>query len=219
VPSGFVPAFAEQVQLKQQGLRDSPVQKLTMIFVARLAGAKAVSHTDTSGRVDPALHRAFGFPGGAEPSVVADTLNAATAQDGADLRAAVAVLFRQHRQARQHDFTQDLLVLALDRSPLPTSARADGAERASRGRSRSRTGRTRVRGRATPSQETVWEAVRPGRTAERVPVVPAAIEQAERLVALDGDPDERRATRAGTDGRLDSRWGSTAAINWLLARG
>jgi hypothetical protein len=216
---GFFRPLVEQVHLKQKVLRYTPTQKLLMVFVALLAGAKAVAHADTTLRVDPALQRAFGLPGCAEQSVLADTLNAATDRDVADLRAAVETIFARYSQARRHDFRRDLLVLDLDRSPLPASARAEGAERAYLGRRRSRTGRRLVRVRAAGEQETVWEAVRPGRTAESLPVLQEAVTQAERLLGLDGDTAPARYRRARAEIRLDSGWGSTAAIDWLLGRG
>ena len=109
-------------------------------------------------------------------------------------------------------------MLDIDLSPLPTSERAEGSERASRGRSRSKTGRKRVLVRVAPSGETVWEAGRPGRTAEGLELLQEAVEQAERLLNLAGDM-AAQAQRARTQVRLDSSWGSTAAIKRLVARG
>jgi hypothetical protein len=216
---GILRLLADQVRIRQKALKYTPAQKLLMVLVAVLAGAKAVAHTGTTLRVDPALQRAFGLPGCADQSVLAETLNAADARDVADLRAAIDAIFRQHSQARRHDFERALLVLDVDLSPLPTSARADGADRAFMGRSRSRTGRKLVRVRAAPAGETVWEAVRRGTTAEGLPLLQEAIEQAERLLDLGGDDEPARGRRARTVVRLDSAWGSTAAIDWLLERG
>lgn len=47
-----------------------------MLLVAVLAGAKAVSHTATTVRLDPALISAFGLPGCAEQSSIAETRSA-----------------------------------------------------------------------------------------------------------------------------------------------
>jgi hypothetical protein len=135
--TGFFEALERQVKIKQKVLKYSPVQKLEMFFVGLLAGAKAVSHTATTVRVDPALVKAFGLPGCAEQSTIAETLNAATEQDVIDLQAAVAELFRAHSQVAQHDFAGDPLVLDVDLSPLPASAKAEGSERGYMGRSRS----------------------------------------------------------------------------------
>src|SRR5450755_4167603 len=86
VRSGFFAPLYERVRIRQKSLKYSPVQKLLMFVVGLLAGAKAVSHTDRTVRLDPALCAAFGLPGCAEQSAIADTLNAATAADAHLLR-------------------------------------------------------------------------------------------------------------------------------------
>src|SRR5919205_720848 len=214
----FAPLEA-RLHLKQKVVRYTPIQKVEMVFVALLAGAKAIAQTGTTLHVDPALQRAFGLPGCADQSVLAETLNAATDKDVAALRAAVEEIFQQHSQACHHDFTQDLLVLDIDLSPVPASRKAEGSERCSMGRCRSRTGRKLVRVRAGPYQETVWEAIRRGRTLEGLDLLKEAVQEAERVLGLAGDDDGTRAKRARTEIRLDSSWGSTAALNWVLLRG
>jgi hypothetical protein len=107
-----------------------------MFFVALLAGAKAVSQTNLSVRVDPALSTAFGLPGCAEQSEIAYTLDAATDADVSALHEAVAETFRRYSQARQHDFTKEALVLDLDLSPLPASRHAEESTRGYLGRCR-----------------------------------------------------------------------------------
>jgi hypothetical protein len=87
------------------------------------------------------------------------------------------------------------------------------------GRCRSKTGRKLVRVRAAQSQETVWETVVPGRTAESLPVLQEALTQAERLLGLGGEDEHAQARRARVEIRLDSGWGSTPMIIWLLSRG
>src|ERR671928_1772832 len=182
----FAPLEA-RLHLKQKVVKYTPIQKVEMVFVALLAGAKAIAQTGTTFRIDPAFQRAFGLPGCADQSVLAETLNAATDKDVAALRAAVEQIFQQHSQACRHDFTQDFLVLDLDLSPLPASRKAEGSERCSMGRCRSRTGRKLVRVRAGPYQETVWEAVRRGRTVEGLDLLKEAVAEAERILNLTGD--------------------------------
>jgi hypothetical protein len=190
-----------------------------MVFVSLLAGAKAIYQTGTTLRVDPALQAAFGLPGCAEQSVLADTLDAATDADVAALRHVVEASFIEYSQARRHDFTRAVLVLDVDLSPLPTSKHAEGATRGYMGRCRSKTGRKLVRVRAAESQETVWEAVLPGNTVETLAVVQQAVAAVERLLGVEGDSAEAQAKRARIEFRLDSGWGSEALINWLLGRG
>jgi len=215
----FFRPLEQRVQIRQKVLKYTPVQKLEMLFVGLLAGAKAVSHTATTVRVDPALISAFGLPGCAEQSVIAQTLNAATEQDVADLQAALGEIFGYYGQARRHHFKREVLVLDVDLSPLPASQRAEGSERGYMGRCRSKTGRKLVRVRAADTQETIWETVVSGRTAESLPVLQEAIQGAERLLGLEGESKQARAKRARTEIRLDSGWGGEAMITWLLSRG
>src|SRR5438067_751921 len=102
----FFRPLEDGVHLKQKVHRYTPAQKLEMIFVSLLAGAKAVYHTGTTLRTDPALPAAFGRPGCAEQSVLADTLDAATDADVAALRQVVEASFLQYSPARRHDFPQ-----------------------------------------------------------------------------------------------------------------
>ena len=81
----FFQPLEAHVKIEQKVLKYTPVQKLEMFLLGVLAGAKAVSHTDITVRIDPALISAFGLPGCAEQSSIADTLNAASEQDVADV--------------------------------------------------------------------------------------------------------------------------------------
>jgi hypothetical protein len=215
----FFQPLEAHVKMKQKVLKFTPVQKLEMLLVGVLAGAKAVSHTATTVRIDPALISAFGLPGCAEQSSIADTLSAATEQDVADVQAALDELFRSSSQSRQHDFTRDFLVLDVDLSPLPASSAAEGSERGYMGRCRSKTGRTLVRVRAAASQETVWETVLSGRKVESVPVLQEAIYAMEERLGLGGEDADTLKKRERTEIRLDSGWGSEPIITWLLERG
>jgi hypothetical protein len=215
----FFRPLEEGVKLKQKVRQYTPVQKLEMVFVSLLAGAKAIYHTGTTLRVDPALQAAVGLPGCADQSVLAETLNAATEADVAALRTVVEASFVEHSAARRHDCTEAVLVLDLDLSPLPASKHAEGSERGYMGRCRSKTGRKLARVRAAQYQEIVWEEVLPGRSVETLVVVQQAVAAAERLLDLAGDTPEAAAKRARTEWRLDAGWGSEGLINELLARG
>jgi hypothetical protein len=217
--TGFFAPLETQVQIQQKTLKYTPVQKLEMFFVALLAGAKAVSHTNTTLGVDSALCQAFGLPGCADQSVIAATLSAATEADVAALQAALAETFGRYSQAYRQNRAKALLVLDVDLSPLPASRHAEGSTRGYMGRCRSKTGRKLVRVRAAQSQETVWETVVPGRTAESLIVLQEAVTHAERLLGLEGEDESAQAKRGRVEIRLDSGWGSTSMITWLLARG
>jgi hypothetical protein len=226
--TGFFGPLEAELHLHQKTLKYTPVQKIEMLFVSLLAGAKAVAHSGLTLRVDHALQVAFGLPGCAEQSVLADTLDAATDEDVAALRRACDALFRQHsqtmRQVRQ-ELARTRLTLDLDLSPCPTGATAEGAERSYMGRYRSKTGRRLVRVRAAPYQEILWEDVRPGRTVESLAVLQEVVGAVEALLGLGdvlGDPfadEAARSLRTRVEWRLDSGWGAEELINWLLLRG
>jgi hypothetical protein len=216
---GLFKPLEAHMKIGQKVLKYTPVQKLEMFLVGVLAGAKAVSHTATTVRIDPALVSAFGLPGCAEQSSIAQTLNAATEQDVADMQAALDELFRAHSQSRQHDFERDFLVLDVDLSPLPASKHAEGSERGYMGRCRSKTGRKLVRVRAAASQESVWETVISGRMVESLPMLQEAIYAMESRLGLKGEDGETVKKRSRTEIRLDSGWGSEPIITWLLERG
>jgi len=65
-------------------------------------------------------------------------------------------------------------------------------------------GRQLVRVRAAPTQETVWETVVSGRTAESLPVLKEAIQGAERLLGLEGENEQARTKRARIEIREDA---------------
>jgi hypothetical protein len=216
---GFFRPLEVGIKLKQKVLKYTAVQKLEMVFVSLLAGAKTVAQTGTTLRTDPALQAAFGLPGCADQSVIADTLDAASEADVRDRRAVLATIFVQHSQARRHDFGQGLLVLDLDLSPLPASKTCEGSTKGYMGRCRSKTGRKLVRVRASQYGETVWEDVAEGRTVETLAVLQAAVAATEMLLGLDSEDEAAAAKRGRTEWRLDSGWGSDAMIDWLLVRG
>lgn len=216
---GFLDGLAEGITIGQKALKYTSAQKVVMLFASLLAGAKAVAHTGLTLRVDRALQAAFGLPGCAEQSVIADTLDAATGADVAALRGMAEAQFRRHSQTRRHDLVKNILVLDLDLSPLPTSKRCEGAERGYFGRCRSKTGRKLVRVRAADYDELVWEDVVPGKTAETLLTLQAAVQATERILGLDGADAATMAKRARLEWRLDSGWGSEEMLNWLLERG
>ena len=226
--TGFFAPLEAELHIHQKTLKYTPLQKLEMVFVSLLAGAKAVAHSGLTLRVDRALQVAFGLPGCAEQSVLADTLDAATDADVAALRRACDTLFRQYSQTMRlvrHGLARTWLTLDLDLSPCPTGATAEGAERSYMGRYRAKTGRRLIRVRAAAFGEIVWEDVRPGRTVESLGVLQEAVGAVEHLLGLGDvldDPladEAARHLRGRVEWRLDSGWGGEELINWLLTRG
>lgn len=209
--------------LHQKVLTYTPVQEVEMLFVALLAGAKAVAHTGPVLRADPALQRVpsgcFGLPGCAGRSAIAEAPTAATEGDVAALRAVLEAQVRRHGRVRVPEEGRGVAVLDLDLSPMPTSKRCEGAERGSMGRHRATTGRKLVRVREAAGQEILWQDAIQGNAAETLGVAQRAAAAVERLPGPEGDDEATRATRARVEFRPDSGRGTEAIINWLLARG
>jgi hypothetical protein len=216
---GFFKPLEAHLKIGQKVLKYTPVQKLEMLLVGVLAGAQAVSQTAITVRLDPALISAFGLLGCADQSSIAQTLNAATEQEVADLQAALGELFGSYSQAQRHDFAHEMLVLDIDLSPLPASSAAEGSERGYMGRYRSKTGRKLVRVRAADTQEIVWETVISGRRVESLPVLQEAISGMESRLGLGGEGADTLKKRGRPEIRLDRGWGSGPNITWLLERG
>lgn len=149
----------------------------------------------------------------------AATVDGAPPADVVTRQAALAEMGRSYSQARRHDWPTDQLVLDVDLSPLPASRHAAGATRGSMGRCRSKRGRKVVRVQAAQDQETVWETVVPGRTAESLAVLQDALTQAERVLGLEGEDEAAQAKRGRVEICLDRGWGSEPIITWLRARG
>jgi hypothetical protein len=63
---GLFNPLEAHVKIQQKVFKYTPVQKQEMFLVGILAGAKAVSQTATTVRLDSALISAFGLPGCAE---------------------------------------------------------------------------------------------------------------------------------------------------------
>ena len=80
-----------------------PTDKLYDAFIALLAGAQGLVELNGRLRPDPALQAAFGRAGGAEQSVVQDTLDAGTQETVTQVEAALDAIDRQQSQGYRHD--------------------------------------------------------------------------------------------------------------------
>jgi hypothetical protein len=81
----FFAPLREQVRGPQKTVRYRPVDKVFDGLLGMLCGAKTISQSNGTIRVDPAVQRAFGRTGGAEQSTIARTLQASTAETVAQL--------------------------------------------------------------------------------------------------------------------------------------
>src|SRR5215468_11321829 len=76
----FFAPLREQVKIPQKTVRYRPIDKLLDGLLGILCGAKTISQSNGTIRVDPAVQRAFGRTGCAEQSTIARTLPASTAE-------------------------------------------------------------------------------------------------------------------------------------------
>src|SRR5262245_11856002 len=89
----FEPVRAH-VQIAHKTIMHTPCDKLYDTFIAILAGAHGSVEVNSRLRSDVALQAAFGRTACADQSTIQDTLNACTAQNVAQLTAALPTIYR-----------------------------------------------------------------------------------------------------------------------------
>src|SRR5215468_12704639 len=76
----FFAPLREQVKIPQKTVKYRPIDKLLDGLLGILCGAKTISQSNGTIRLDPAVQRAFGRTGCAEQSTIARTLQASTGE-------------------------------------------------------------------------------------------------------------------------------------------
>src|SRR3989454_3607837 len=208
----FFAPLREQVQVPQKMVRYRPVDKLLDGLLGILCGAKTISQSNVTIRVDPAVQRAFGRTGCAEQSTLARTLRACTGENVAQLERVSWYYLKRYGQTPHHRFAERLLWVDIDLTPLPIGAHAEGSERTWMGRNRSKTGRKTLRVTASEYREILHETLLRGK-ASAVPALKTALGELETHL---GWTRERRQQIVL---RLDGGFETTALLNWLLSRG
>ncbi len=207
----FAP-IRERVRIAQKTVTHTPAEKLYDAFIAILAGAQGLVEVNTRVRSDPALQQAFGRAACADQSTIQATLNAGTAENVAQLAAALTAVYRQHGRGYRHDYARRRQLLDVDLSGLPCGPKAALATRGYFANQRNRRGRQRGRVLATRYGEVVSDQVFAGTTGLTTGLRPL-VEAAEAVLGLD------EAKRQRTILRIDAGGGSLAELNWLLGRG
>jgi hypothetical protein len=208
----FFAPLRESVQSRQKTVRYRPVDKLLDALSGMLCGAKTISQSNITIRVDPAVQRAFGRTGCAEQSTLARTLRACTGENVAQLERVSWYYLKRYGQTPHHRFAERLLWVDIDVTPLPIGAHAEGSERTWMGRNRSKTGRKTLRVTASEYREILHETLLRGK-ATAVPALKTALQEVETRL---GWTRERRQQIVL---RLDGGFGTTEVLNWLLSRG
>jgi hypothetical protein len=206
----FAPLW-EQVKIPQKTVRHRPTDKLLDGLLGLLCGAKTISQSNVTIRVDPAVQRAFGRTGCADQSTIARTLQACTAETVAQVERVSQYYLTRYGQTPHHRFAERRLWVDMDITPLPIGVQAEGSERTWMGRNRSKTGRKTLRCTASDYREILHETLLRGK-ASAVPALKAA------LGALETRLGWTRERRQRIVLRLDGGFGTTEVLNWLLSR-
>ena len=177
-----------------------------------LCGAKTISQSNVTIRVDPAVQQAFGRTGCAEQSTIARTLQACTTEQVAQLEGVSRYYLKRYGLTPRHRFDEKLLWVDLDVTPLPIGAQAEGSERTWMGRNRSKTGRKTLRCTASDYREILHETLLRGK-ASAVPALKTALSELETHLGWTRERRQRIVLR------LDGGFGTTEILNWLLSRG
>jgi Transposase DDE domain group 1 len=207
----FAPLW-EQVQIPQKSVRYRPIEKVFDSLLGILCGAKTISQSNITIRVDPAVQRAFGRTGCAEQSTIARTLQACTTAQVTQLERVSWYYLKRYGATPHHRFHERRLWVDVDLTPMPIGAKAEGSERTWMGRNRRKTGRQVLRWTASDYREILHETLLRGK-ASAVPALKTALGELETRLGWTRERRQRIVLR------LDGGFGTTEALNWLLSRG
>jgi len=208
----FFAPLREQVEVPQKTVRHRPSDTLLDGLLGILCGAKTISQSNSTIRVDPAVPRALGRTGCAEQSTIARPLQASTAETVDQRRRVSWYDLKRYGQTPHHRFAERLLWIDVDVTPLPIGAQAAGSERTWMGRNRSKTGRKVLRWTARDYREMLHETLLRGK-ASAGPALKTALGELETRLGWTRERRQRMVLR------WDGGFGTTAVRNWLLSRG
>jgi hypothetical protein len=208
----FFAPLREQVQIPQKTVRYRPIEQLLDALGGILCGAKTIAQNHVTMRTDRAVQRALGRTGCAEQSTIARTLRACTTANVTQLAQVSWYYLKRYGATPRHRFHDKVLWVAVDLTPMPIGAKAEGSERTWLGRNRSKTGRKTLRFTASEYREILHETLLRGK-ASAVPALKTALCEVETRL---GWTRERRAQIVL---RMDGGFGTTEVLNWVLSRG
>jgi Transposase DDE domain group 1 len=202
---------AQHVKIKQKVRTYTPLDKLLDCFINILAGGHGLVEVNLRVRPDPAVQRAFGRNGCADQSTISDTLNACTAENVTQMRAALTQIFRQHSQSYRHDYARDWQLLDADTTGMPAGRQGEGVTKGYFAKQKNRRGRQLGRVVATKYDELVVDRLYDGKR-QLDHCLQELLTDAAEILELDA------AKRRRTIVRVDAGGGDDADINWVLRR-
>jgi hypothetical protein len=171
-PCGFAP-LRGQVTMAQKVVKYRPIETRLDGLLGMLCGAKTIAQSHVTISVGPAVQRAFGRQGCAEPSTMARTLQACTAENVAPWERVAWDYLKRSGVTPRPPRHAELWWVDADGTPMSTGAKAEGSERAWLGRSRRKTGRNTRRCTASADREIRHETLQRG-NASAMPALKAA---------------------------------------------
>jgi hypothetical protein len=202
----------QRVRIAQRAGQDTPADKLYAAFSALRAGAHGLVELNTRPRRAAALPAAFGRRGGAEQSVVQETLEACTAENVRRGERAVAAISRRHGRGDRHDYAAGGQILDAELSGLPCGPKAACATKGAFAKQRNRRGRQL--GRVVASR---YDALVVARLVAGTPQLHAASRPLVLAAEAPLARDEARRQRAVL--RVDAGGGRVDAVNGARQRG
>ena len=201
----------QSVHIKQKVLRHTPTDKLKDCLINILAGGNGLVETNTRVRPDRAIQVAFGRQTCAEQSTISDTLNACTAENVNQMRAAINLILRQHGCCCKHKYDKHWQLLDVDVTGIPAGRLGEGVTKGYFAGEKNCRGRQLGRVLASWYDEIVVDKLYNGKR-QLDTSLPELVLEAENALNL-GEARRRRTIL-----RVDGGGGKDENINWMLNR-
>jgi hypothetical protein len=209
---GIWDMIGQQVKIQQKTVTHTPLQKLQDAFINIMAGGHGLVEVNQRVKPDASLSAAFGRQGCADQSGISTTLNACQAENVAQMRQAMAAIYRRYGAGCRHDYGRSWQLLDVDMSGMPAGRQGEGSEKGYFARQKNQRGRQLGRVYAPVYDEIVSERLYAGHT-QLNRSLQELVAAAETVLNLNS------GFRKRTILRIDGGGGNDADINQLLTSG